>query len=368
MALRWMVTEHLTGKIIDEVILDDPSLTSDFTRSGGSGTIRQMHMLRADGTLDLPRARRVALMTEPAGAYGIAAIDTEPDAGWRAQFDRVFQEWQIRGAVPQTGSTGVPVTLGGLLQSAEDQLLQADYAGEGYASWILSDLLQQCLAGVQVSIPKPAVGPILPVDWRSGKVTYGQAIRDVVDASGVEILVRYGLELANGAPSRVTRAINFGAPIRVLNDKRAIEVAPGANGISVARPTDIGLWANSVNVYGGGSGDDQIAGNAARGKPPGMPMVTRSFSHPDVQSKALADAMATQHLREMTGVEPLQVTTLRRNWTNKWPVLGDAHRVIVESCLPFPDGIDGIYRITRIQYQPKGTAPDTLQLIMEVSP
>lgn len=369
MALRWMVTEHLTGRCIRTVNIDDPSLTADFTQSRATATFRTLDMtLPGTGAPDLARAQQIAQYSEPAGAYGLACIDTEPTAGWRGAFDRVIGEWQIRRTVPQTGASGRPVVLGGLLQSPGDQLLQADYAAEGYASWILSDLLTQCLAGVQVSIPKPAVGPILPVDWRSGKVTYGQAIQDVISASGVEILVRHALELTNGTPSRITRSINFGAPVRVLNDQRDIHVGTGGNGITVSRPTDITLWANSVNVYGGGSGDAQWAGNAARGKPPGMPMVTRSFSHPDVQSKALADAMAARHLAEMTGVEPLQVTCLRKNWTNKFPVLGDVHRVRVDKCVAFPDGIDDLYRITRIQYQPRDAVPETLQLLMEVSP
>lgn len=369
MALRWLVTETLTGKIVGDATIDSPSLTTDFEASDGSADIRIGHMIRVDESLDLPRAQRVAAWIEPAGAYSLACVDMEDTAAWGGAFDRVIGEWMIRGGSPATGESTVPVSLGGILAYAGDRLIEKDYRETGLASWIVSDLLTAAMKDITIDVPKPNVGVVLPVDWRAGMVTYAQAIRDVCDASGMEVMVRYGLELAAGAPSRITRDVTFGAPIRVVNTGRVIDAA--SNGITIRRPTSIDLWANSVNVYGAGSGDDQVAGNKARGKPALMPTVTRSFSHPDVQSASLAASLAAQHLTEMTGVAPLEVECLRQNWTNKYPVLGDAHRVIVDPCLAFPWGIDGTYRITRIRYQPPDAAgaprPDMLSLVMEVS-
>lgn len=371
MALRWLVTETMTGAVAGEATVDSPSLTSDLDRSGGSAEIRIGHMIREDESLDLPRAAKVATWIEPAGAYSLTCIDMEDNAAWGGAFDRVIGEWMIRGGSPSSDGTTVPVTLGGILAYAGDRLLEKDYRETGNASWIVSDLLRFAFADIAITVPKPTLGPVIPVDWEAGKVTYWQAVSDVLDASGLELRVAYDVDFDRGSPSKVRREVVMGLPLYRLNTGRVIDAGPGGNGISVTRPTDIALWANSVNVYGAGSGRDQVAGNAFRGRPGKMPTVTRSVSKPDVQSNALATAMATQHLAEQTGIGPLQVEVLRKNWTNKYPTIGDAHRVVVDPCLAFPWGIDGVYRITRIQYQPPdgrgGLKPDTLQLVMEVS-
>lgn len=373
MALRWLITETLTGRIVQEVTVVGPSLTIDFARSHGTATLLTHHMIRADESLDLVRARQLTMFIEPAGAFSLACVDAEDDVAWGGRLDRVVGEWVIRAAAPSTGVPGIPVELGGLLTSASDRLLERDYVERGRPSWIAHDLLSQALHEFQVTIPKPTMGTDLPVEWRAGRLSYGQALADVVAASGLEVAVRHGLvqdvaDASRAIPSRITREIVFGLPVARMNTGRVIEVAdgPGGNGIRVSRPTSIDLWANSCNVYGAGSGDDQITGNAFQTRPARMPTVTRSFSHPDVLSPGLAGAMAAQHLVEHSGVGPLQVECLRANWTNKFPLLGDVHRVVVDPCLAFPWGIDQHYRVTRIEWSPE--AADVLRLTMEESP
>lgn len=364
MALRWYVTEFLTGLIVGETTVRDPSVTIGLDGERGTADIWLGHMITPDGGLNLARAKTVAGWGEPAGKFCLALIDVEENAQWGGQYDRVLGEWQIRGTAPSSSSVAVPVELGGLLAYAGDRLLEEDYRESGPASWIASDLLSAAFVDVAVDIGKPTTGAGIPVDWRAGRITYLQALEDVQRATGLEVAVRTELELKNGAPYRIKRWLFFGTPLQVLNPWRAID-ASGGNGITVTRPTSLDLWASSVNVYGAGHGDDQYAGNATRARPQGMPTVTRGYAAPDVQSPVLAAAMAKSRLDSLTGIAPLQVDVLRENWTNKFPRLGDAHRVIVDPCLAFPWGIDALYRITRITYQPKDAAPETLRLVME---
>lgn len=361
MALRWLLTETLTGRVVDEVTGTGLSITEDFDATRGSASLVVSHFIREDGSVDLPRASQLWRRLDPAGAYCLAVIDVE-DA-YDGVYDRVIGEWMIRDAARVTHAGAVPLSLGGLLDYAGDRLLERDYRETGHASWIVSDLLQQALTDLTVTIPKPTMGPQVPVDWRAGRITYRSAIRDVVDATGLEIAMRQTLELSNGTPHRVVREVRMGWPLRLLITGRVIDLS--GNGISASEPVSLDLWASSLNVYGSGSGDDQVAGNAWRARPAGMPTVTRSISVPDIQSKALADATAAQQLALMTGRGPLVVETLRENWTNKFPSLGNQHRVVIDPCIAFPEGIDAQYRITRIEYQPTDTAPDTLRLTME---
>lgn len=367
MALRWMVTEFLTGRVVTEVAMQDPSVTLDLDQDRGSGTVLTAHLLHQDGTPNLERAALVQAYTEP-GRYCLACVDMDDVAGWGGGMDRVFGEWLIREATSSTDGDGVVVSLGGILTYLGDRFLERDYHENGRASWILRDVIRTGMAGVQCTLVEETIGPTIPGDWKAGAVTYAQMLRDVVSASNVEVAVRYSLELTNGSPSRIVRTINLGTPLTNVIVGRVIELPAGgaANGIAVSRARSLDLWADTVRCNGAGSGDDQVNATRNRDQPPGFPRVTRFLSAPDAQDALQCAATAQEGINDFTGVGPLTVSVLRRNWTNKWPRLGDTHRVIVEPCLAFPAGIDALHRITRIQYQPPDAAPDTLTLTMEV--
>lgn len=367
MALRWMVTEFLTGKPVTEVQVADASLTLDLDADSGSATVLTSHLLRLDGSPNLDRAALLEQYTTP-GLYCLACIDMDDVVEWGGGMDRVCGEWLIRDATASTDGTGIEVKLGGILSYLGDRFLEADYNEQGRASWVVRDILNKGMSGVQYTLVEETIGPTIPGNWKAGAVTYEQMLRDAVSASNVEVVVRYSLEVVNGSPSRIVRTINLGKPLTILIVGRAIELPAGAsaNGISVSRARSLGLWADTVRCNGAGSGDDQVNATRTRTRPAGWPRVTRYVSAPDAQTTLLAAATAQEAVNDYTGVGPLTVKTLRRNWTNKFPRLGDSHRLIVEPCLAFPSGIDALHRIMRIQYQPPDTEPDTLTLTMEV--
>lgn len=366
MALRWMVTEFLTGRVVTELVVSDPSVTLDLDQDRGTAMVVTAHLVNHDGTPNLQRAAQVQAYTEP-GRYCLACVDVDDVAEWRGEMDRVFGEWLIREATSSTDGDGVIVTLGGILTYLGDRFLERDYNERGRASWVVRDIIRTGMSGVQCTLIDETIGPTIPGDWKAGSVTYAQMLRDVVSASNVEVAVRYSLELTNGSPSRIVRTINLGTPLRQVMVGRVIELPANtaANGVAISQTRSLDLWADTVRCNGAGSGDDQVNATRNKSQPVGFPRVTRFLSSPDAQDALQCAAIAQEGINDFTGVGPLTVTVLRGNWTNKWPRLGDTHRVIIEPCPAFPAGADGMYRITRIAYQPKDTAPDTLELLME---
>ncbi|MBE7701273.1 hypothetical protein H9623_13310 [Oerskovia sp. Sa1BUA8] len=367
-AVRAWVAQALTGNIVGEVTLAGSSSWS--SRFGG-GTFRAGisvgHLLTRDRTkIDWAAVSRVVSWCT-GGRYTLVLTRGTTCLG----------EWLIMRHT-ETTTDGILQVEGmewdgyPALRSLNDNYIYTGVDQITIARTLLQAAFVSYQPTMQITIPTATSGVARTMDYKSHSAYYGDLLDEISEPDdGFDWRVTQTLTWSGGAPTKVTRTIEFGYPAISRATQIVIDhdgpSARSGNCTAFDQGYDFRRAAQSVYGIGAGEGGKQkwVGLSDPTLTNQGYLITTKNVSFPGVKDIPTLTALtrgalaAAQILRD-----PAQATLLVEK-IPAWPRVGDQVGIDVEPTYTLPTGREGTARLGDVSFSLTGshTATVTVQAI-----
>lgn len=344
--VRVWVAEALSGTIVGEVTLSGSSTWG--SRFGGGtfkASISTGHLRsRTGGTLDWAAIGQVVEWTT-GGKYTLVLTLGTVCLG----------EWLIMERTEGTTEDGV-VPVAGVewdgypaFRYLERDLRYTSAPRMQLASILLTEVFTQGQSGMQITVPgQSGLGSRVAMDHRRASAYYSDVLEEIADVDdGFDWRIVPTVSWSGGAPTRVVRTVQFGAPVLARNSGLVIDYdGPGfrsGNCIDYRRGFDYSRSAAKVWGAGAGQGDDQVTWEATWPEltSQGFVLTSSIVSRPSIKdSDALGYVVRGERDAAKNVHDPARATVLLAKIPS-FPRVGDAVTVDIEPTYSLPNGREG---------------------------